>query len=98
KWAHHNRIYHNTLYANEGPAWGLVFYDGGNGVTGNVFKNNIVYANRAATGVADGDIVFQLRSNPSGVIGETIIENNLIARRSRNDAAFDVRGVGVMSL
>jgi len=98
KWAHHNRIYHNTLYANEGPAWGLVFYDGGNGVTGNVFKNNIVYANRTAAGVADGDIVFQLRSNPSGVIGETIIENNLIARRSRNDAAFDVRGVGVMSL
>src|SRR5690606_30744563 len=56
KWAHHNRIYHNTLYANEGPAWGLVFYDGGNGVTGNVFKNNIVFANRSA--VADADIVF----------------------------------------
>ena len=97
KWAHHNRIYHNTLYANEGPAWGLVFYDGGNGVTGNVFKNNIVFANRSA--VADADIVFELRSNPTGVIGETVIESNLIARRGRNDAALDVQnGGGVISL
>ncbi|HEX6996045.1 MAG TPA: NosD domain-containing protein [Gammaproteobacteria bacterium] len=98
KWAHYNRIYHNTLYANGGPAWGLVFYDGGHGVTGNVFKNNIVYANRAAAGVADGDIVFQLKANPSGAIGESIIENNLIAGRARSDVAFDVRSDDVMSL
>ena len=99
KWAHHNRIYHNTLYANEGPAWGLVFYNGGNGVTGNVFKNNIVFSNRTASGVADADIVFELKSNPTGAIGETIIENNLIAKQTRNDAALDVRSdVGVIGL
>src|SRR5690606_15481677 len=45
-WAHHNRIYNNTIYGNAGPGWGLVWYTGGNGVVGNVFKNNIVFSNR----------------------------------------------------
>lgn len=93
KWAHHNRIYHNTLFGNGGPAWGLVFYNGGNGVTGNVFKNNIVFGNRAA-GLANADIVFRLKDNPFGTTGQTVIENNLIARTSRSDAAVDIKNEG----
>lgn len=66
---------------------------------GNVFKNNIVFANRSAQGVANADIVFQLRTNPAGAIGETVIESNLIARRAHNDAALDVQnGGGVIGL
>src|SRR5690606_4833644 len=39
-------IYHNTIHGNGGPAWGLIFYDGGTEISNNVFKNNIVFNNR----------------------------------------------------
>ncbi|MFO7285348.1 MAG: right-handed parallel beta-helix repeat-containing protein [Gammaproteobacteria bacterium] len=94
KIARDNRIYHNTFYGNGGPAWGLVFYEGGEGVTGNVFKNNIVYGNRRDPSITEGDLLFRLESNPSGEVGQSIIEGNLIAKSSGNDATIELRGVG----
>lgn len=94
KASQHNRIYHNTIYGNGGPAWGLSFWNG-DGITGNVFKNNIVYGNRAKLG--DADFFFRLGSNPMGVIGESLIEGNLIASAS-GEPRVEVRdGGGVMT-
>src|SRR5690606_6913208 len=92
KIARDNRIYHNTFYGNGGPAWGLVFYKGGDGVSGNVFKNNIVFDNRRDSSITEGDLLFRLEANPSGEGGETVIEGNLIAKASGNDAAIELRG------
>ena len=91
-----NRIYHNTIYGNGGPAWGLAFWNG-DGIAGNVFKNNIVYRNRARSDLGAADFFFRLESNPMGVIGESLIEGNLIASGS-GDPKVEVRdGGGVMS-
>src|SRR5690606_29638099 len=99
KWAHHNHIYHNTFYANEGPSRGLVFYPGGNGVIENVFKNNIVLMNRRASDVDDAEIVFKLNDNPFATLGQSVIESILMANRGRGDASFKMqRSGGVMSL
>lgn len=91
KIARNNRIYHNTIHGNGGPAWGLVFYKGGDGVTGNVFKNNIVYGNRRDSSITDGDLLFRLDSNPTGEVGQSVIEGNLIAKAG-NDATIELRG------
>jgi len=92
KTARGNHIYHNTIYSNGGPAWSLIFYKGGNGVTQNVFKNNIVYANGEAA------IRFDLASNPSGPVGDSLIEGNLIDGNGSGSGAFDVDGKGVLAL
>ncbi|HEX6996047.1 MAG TPA: right-handed parallel beta-helix repeat-containing protein [Gammaproteobacteria bacterium] len=92
KTAQSNHIYHNTIYSNDGPAWSLIFYDGGNGVTRNVFKNNIVYANGEAA------IRFDLKSNPSGPIGDSLIEGNLIDGNGSGSGAFAIDGTGVLAL
>lgn len=99
KIARNNYIYHNTIYSNGGGAWNLTFYDGGDGVTRNVFKNNIVYGNRLDSSIDDADILFRLAANPTGVVGESIIEGNLMAKRSSGDAAVDIKsGGGVMNV
>ena len=99
KVARDNHIFHNTIYFNGGAAWGLTFYDGGNGVTGNVFKNNIVYANRRDSGNGDVDFRFRLKANPDGVVGQSLIEGNLIAKQSSRDAMVEIEsGGGVTSL
>src|SRR5690606_32965122 len=93
-----NRIFHNTLYGNGGPAWGLAFWNG-DGVAANVFKNNIVYSNRQESALGDADFFFRLGSNPMGVVGQSVIMGNLIAKGSPGDAKVEVRGGGgVMSL
>lgn len=90
-----NRIYHNTLYNNGGPAWGLVFYKGGDGVIENVFKNNIVVGNGGSSG---GDITFKLDKNPNGVLGGSRIVGNLIAKQTAGDARLDIRGASIATL
>jgi hypothetical protein len=98
KASQNNRIYHNTIHGNGGPAWGLVFYNG-DGVSGNVFKNNIVFSNRSSRGLADVDFEFKLHSNPMGTVGQSLIEGNLIAKASADDARVSIKnGGGVMSL
>jgi hypothetical protein len=92
KTAEGNHIYHNTIYSNDGPAWSLIFYKGGNGVTQNVFKNNIVYANGEAA------IAFKLKSNPSGPVGDSLIEGNLIDGNGSGSGAFAVDGDGLLPL
>lgn len=94
KVARSNHIFHNTIYSNGGPAWGLVFYDGGDGVTKNVFKNNIVFANRKDSNNGDADFLFDLGSNPSGVVGDSLIEGNLVAKQSSGDAMVDIQSGG----
>ncbi|HEX6992931.1 MAG TPA: NosD domain-containing protein [Gammaproteobacteria bacterium] len=94
KASQNNRIYHNTIYGNGGPAWGLVFYTG-DGITGNVFKNNIVYRNRTRSDLGAADFFFRLASNPMGIVGQSLVEGNLISA----DAKVDIRdGGGVMTL
>src|SRR5690606_13159003 len=74
------------------------FYNG-DGITGNVFKNNIVYSNRRGRGLSDVDFEFKLHSNPLGTIGQSLIEGNLIAKASSGDARVSIKnGGGVMSL
>ncbi len=93
KASQNNRIYHNTIYGNGGPAWGLTFWNG-DGITGNVFKNNIVHQNRSRREFGDADFFFRLGSNPMGVVGQSVIEGNLIS----SGAKVEVRdGGGVMS-
>lgn len=92
KIAQDNRIYHNTFYRNAGPAWGLVFYDGGYGVTGNIFKNNILFDNGFDSSITQGDLLFRLHANPSGEVGESLIEGNLIAKPASSDPTFEFRG------
>src|SRR5690606_32412415 len=76
----------------------LVWYTGGNGVVGNVFKNNIVFSNRRVSGRGDADLVFQLQNNQFGVIGESLIENNLIFGGS-DDALLNIKsGGGIITL
>lgn len=87
----HNRIYHNTLVENGGPAWGVWRYDSGDRISGNVFKNNIVYRNRR---IGDADLHFRLEGNPAGLMGEGLIEGNLIATDSAGDAIVEIRGGG----
>jgi len=93
KASQNNRIYHNTIYGNGGPAWGLTFWNG-DGITGNVFKNNIVYGNRTRRDLGEADFFFRLGSNPLGIVGQSVIEGNLLP----GDAKVEVRdGGGVMS-
>ena len=86
-----NRIYHNTFYDNGGPAWGVWLYPSGDSIRGNVFKNNIVYGNRRLGGA---DLHFRLEGNPAGLMGDTIVERNLIATKSPGDAIVEIRGGG----
>ena len=92
KTARGNHIYHNTIYSNGGPAWSLIFYKGGDGVTQNVFKNNIVYANGKAA------ILFDLKANPSGPVGQSLIEGNLIDGNGSGSDAVVVDGTGTLAL
>lgn len=92
KIAQDNRIYHNTFYRNAGPAWGLVFYQGGNGVTGNIFKNNILFDNGFDSSITEGDLLFRLHANPTGEVGESLIEGNLIAKPASSDPTLEFRG------
>src|SRR5690606_4711142 len=92
KTAQANHIYHNTIYSNGGPAWSLIFYKGGDGVTRNVFKNNIVYANGEAA------FRFELKSNPSGPIGDSLIEGNLIDGNGSGSSAVVIDGADVLAL
>lgn len=86
-----NRIYHNTFYDNGGPAWGVWLYPSGELIRGNVFKNNIVYGNRRIGGA---DLHFRLEGNPSGLMGNSLVERNLIATKSPGDAIIEIRGGG----
>ena len=96
KASQNNRIYHNTIYGNGGPAWGLSYWNG-DGIAGNVFKNNIVYNNRSRSEFGTADFFFRLGGNPMGVVGQSVIEGNLIATGS-GDVKVEVRdGGGVMS-
>lgn len=90
-----NRIYHNTFYRNGGPAWGLVYYRGGDGVIENVFKNNIVVGNGGSAG---GDLVFKLDKNPNGVLGSSRVIGNLVVKQTGGDARIEVRGGKVRNL
>src|SRR5690606_10085233 len=92
KTAEANHIYHNTIYSNTGPAWSLIFYKGGHGVTRNVFKNNIVYAN------ADTAIRFDLDLNPTGLVGESLVEGNLIHGNGSGSSLFSIDGKGILPL
>lgn len=91
-----NRIYHNTFYANGGPAWGVWFFGSGTMIRGNVFKNNIVYGNRR---IGNADLQFRMQNNPGGIMGDSLIEGNLIATRSPGDARIEIRdGGGIISV
>lgn len=99
KIARENHIFHNTIYANGGPAWSLIYYKGGNGVRQNVFKNNIVYANRSDSRNGDADLVFNLKGDPGGVVGGSLIASNLIVKQSSGDANVEIDdGGGLISL
>lgn len=89
-----NRIYHNTLYGNDGPAWGVTYFKAGDEIANNVFKNNIVFNNRRKSTHGNGDILLKLAQNPAGVLGRSLIEGNLVAKSRRGDAALELRNSG----
>lgn len=87
-----NKIFNNTFYNNGGPAWLLREYSGSIPITGNIFKNNIVYKNRIDPDSSNlaNDLVILI----SGKLGNSLISSNAIVKSSPGDAKVYLKDSG----
>lgn len=88
RYARDNRIYNNTIYNNGGVAWRIRYYDNETRPSGNVFKNNLVYANRKLPPNSTGDTDFWMYMHGSGADApaDNLVINNLVAKEKAGDA------------
>ncbi len=97
-----NRMYHNVIYNNGGPAWRLRAYTGSSGgveVANNVFKNNIVYGNRTDPMGTAWDVDFRFNIQD---LGDPLFDNQVIAnavvKSTPGDARVFVATIGNQTL
>jgi hypothetical protein len=88
RYARDNRIYNNTIYNNGGVAWRIRYYENDLRPSGNIFKNNLVYANRKLPYNETGDTDFWIYMYGSGVDApaDNQVINNMVAKSKAGDA------------